>query len=145
MRIEHDRVDGGWTFVETIIVLAIIVIMTSTVAFTALRYVEQARIASARAQVAALTVALHAYSIDCGDYPTEAQGLASLWEPPAIAPVPGGWRGPYIDRPIAPDPWGRAYEYRRPGPAGLAFEIISFGADGLSGGNGDDADISSSG
>ena len=116
-----DRTDSGWTFVESIIVIAIIIILSGTVSFSAVRYLEQARTASARAQIAA------------------------LWEKPTLAPTPDRWNGPYLGRPLGVDPWGSAFVYRRPGPAGLAFEVVSYGADGTPGGSGRDADISSAG
>ncbi len=137
--------DSGWTFVESIIVITIVIILSGSVAFSAVRYVERARRASSQAQISALQLALHAYYLDTGVYPTEAQGLESLWECPTLSPVPAGWSGPYVERPVGTDAWGRALDYRRPGPNGLPFEIRSFGADGLPGGGGDDADVSSSG
>ncbi len=136
---------AGWTFVESIIVIGIIIVLSGTVSFSAVRYLEQARIAATRAQISAVSLALHAYYVDTGVYPTEPQGLAALWEKPTLAPVPGGWAGPYVERPVGTDSWGNELSYRRPGPAGLAFEVVSYGADGRPGGEGQDGDISSSG
>ena len=76
-------------------------------------------------------------------YPTAEQGLGALWEAPLLEPVPSDWNGPYIERNVAPDPWDRAYDYEQPGPNGLPFGIQSLGADGLPGGSGSDADITS--
>lgn len=142
-RLRTDRADSGWTFVESIIVIAIVIILTGTVAFSAARYVGRARAASTRAQMAALSIALHAYSMDCDRYPSEGQGLHALWEQPSLAPVPDGWDGPYVERPVVLDGWSNPFDYRTPGPGGLAFEIVSYGADGFPGGSGDEADISS--
>lgn len=142
-RLRADRADSGWTFVESIIVIAIVIILTGTVAFSAARYVGRARTASTRAQIAALSIALHAYFMDCGRYPTEGQGLDALWERPTLAPVPDGWDGPYVERRVVHDGWGNPFDYRTPGPGGLEFEIVSNGADGFPGGTGDEADISS--
>lgn len=135
--------EEGWTFVEAIVVIAIIVLLTGTVAFTAVRYVERARRASAGIQIESIGLALHAYYLDTGGFPTEAQGLRALWEHPVISPLPASWQGPYVDRPIRLDPWGGEFEYRVPGPGGLSYEISSYGADGLPGGFENDADISS--
>ncbi len=140
-----DQSDSGWTFVESIIVIAIIIILSGTVSFSAVRYLEQARIASTRAQIAAIELSLHSYYLDTGAYPTAAQGLDALWEKPTLEPTPAGWNGPYLDRPLGADAWGSAFVYRRPGPGGLAFEVVSYGADGMPGGSGRDADISSAG
>ena len=118
-RPEQVAEDRGWTFVEAIVVIAIIVLLTGTVAFTAVRYVERARRASAQIQIENLGLALQAYYLDSGRYPTDSQGLASLWEQPVLAPIPESWAGPYIDRPIGTDPWGRPFDYRVPGPGGV--------------------------
>ena len=135
--------ETGWTFVEAIVVMAIIVLLTGTVAFTAVRYVERARRASAQIQIESFGLALQAYYLDTGWYPTDSQGLASLWEQPVLAPIPALWAGPYVDRPVGTDPWGWQFDYRVPGQGGLPFEIICYGSDGLPGGDGNATDITS--
>jgi general secretion pathway protein G len=135
--------ESGWTFVETIIVIAIVLILTSSVGFVAFRYVDRARVAAARSQVQTYVLALNTYQLDVRGYPSAEQGLDALWEKPIMEPVPRNWMGPYVDGPITPDPWGQPYVYVTPGPNGLPFEIKSLGADGLEGGDGPDADISS--
>lgn len=134
-------VEGGWTFVEAIIVIAIVALLTGTVAFTAIRYVERARRASAEIQIESIGLALHGYFLDTGTYPTESQGVSALWSRPVLSPVPETWSGPYVDRPVGPDPWGHPFVYREPGRGGLPFELFSYGADGLPGGAGGDADV----
>jgi general secretion pathway protein G len=135
--------DEGWTFVETLIVIAIILVLTSTVGFMAFRYLGSARVAAARSQIETLSLALNAYMLDNDRYPSEGQGLEALWEKPTLAPVPDDWNGPYVSKEIPEDPWGNEYVYNVPGPNGLPFEIRSLGADGIEGGEGNDADISS--
>ena len=137
-----DREDG-WTFVETLIVIAIIIILTGSVGFTAFRYIDKAKVASARSQIESLSLALNAYLIDCKAFPTEDQDLSALWEKPVLEPVPSGWDGPYIEKTLPEDPWGNPYEYMVPGPNGLPFGIRSFGAGGVEGGEGKDSDITS--
>ena len=41
------------------------------------------------------------------------------------------------------DPWKRPYLYVTPGPDGHPYEVLSYGADGLPGGEGPNGDISS--
>jgi len=135
--------DEGWTFMETLIVIAIVLILTSIVGFTGIRYLEQARVATARSQIDAFSLALEAYYIDNRRFPTEEQGLQSLWQRPTIEPVSPNWSGPYMNRRIPDDPWGNSFEYRVPGPYGLPFGIRSFGADGREGGERTNADITS--
>jgi general secretion pathway protein G len=133
----------GWTFMETLIVIAIVLILTSIVGFTGIQYLDRARTATTRSQIDAFSLALQSYYIDCGHYPTEEQGLQALWQKPVIEPVSPNWSGPYINRRTPNDSWGNPYEYRVPGPDGLPFGIRSFGADGREGGEGKDADITS--
>jgi general secretion pathway protein G len=134
--------EGGWTFIETLIVIGIILVLTSSVGFMAIRYLDRARVVTAKSQIETLCLSLDAYFLDCGQYPTAAQGLAALWEKPDA----GGanfWNGPYINKPVPQDPWGNDYEYLVPGYYHMAYGVRSFGGDGREGGEGDDADLSS--
>lgn len=115
--------ESGWTLVEVLVSIAIVLLLSTTVGVVSSRYVEQARVAATRNQIAAYSLALEAYYADCGAYPSSAQGLEALWRPPVLAPVPTGWNGPYVNRPIPANPWGEPYEYRAPGPHGLGYAI----------------------
>ncbi len=137
------RSDEGWTFVETLIVIAIILILTGTVGFIAFRYIDNAKEAAARSQIETFTLALNAYLFDNGSYPAQTQGLAALWKQPSAAPAPANWKGPYLQKAVPKDPWGHPYEYTVPGPDGLPFGIRSLGSDGLEGGDGNAKDITS--
>lgn len=141
--VREDDPEGGWTFIETLIVIGIILILTSTVGFMAYRYLDKAKTVSARSQIETYSLALDSYYADCGVYPTNEQGLAALWQKPTLEPVPAGWAGPYINKPVRGDPWNNAYEYICPGANGLPFGLRSFGADGKEGGEGHDADVTS--
>lgn len=133
----------GWTFMETLIVIAIVLILTSIVGFTGIQYLDRARTAAARSQIDSFSLALESYYIDCGRYPTEEQGLQALWQKPAIEPVSPNWSGPYMYKKNPNDPWSNPYEYKVPGPEGLPFSVRSFGADSREGGDGKNADINS--
>ena len=133
--------DKGFTFIETIVAISIILILSAAVGFSAVKYIEMARIAACRNQIEAFRLALQSYLLDCGQYPSESQGLNALWEKPSLAPVPGRWDGPYTDRQIPSDPWGNKYVYKNPGDRNLPFSIMSYGADGKTGGEGANADI----
>jgi general secretion pathway protein G len=135
--------EAGWTFIETIIVIGIILVLTAGVGFMAIRYLDKAKEVAARGQIESFSLALDAYYMDCGRYPTADQGLAALWEKPSSAPVPTGWRGPYLAKKAPSDPWGGAYEYIAPGRDGMPFSIRCLGADGREGGEGNDGDIAS--
>ena len=73
-------------------------------------------------------------------YPTPEQGLQALVTRPGSEPVPPNWK-PYLDK-LPNDPWGRPYQYLNPGLKG-EVDVLSFGADGKSGGEGHNADIGS--
>ena len=135
--------EEGWTFIETIIVLAIVLTLSTTVGFMGYRYIGKAKTAAARNQIEAVNLALNGYLFDCGRYPSQEQGLSALYKKPSSSPVPDNWAGPYIEKQIENDPWGNAYTYTVPGPDGLPFGVVSYGADGSEGGEGDDADVSS--
>jgi len=133
--------DKGFTFIETIVTISVILILSAAVGFSAIRYIERARTAACRSQIETFRLALQSYYLDCGRYPAEAQGLEALWEKPVMAPVPSAWAGPYVNRRIPKDPWGGDYVYKNPGDNNLPFTIMSYGTDGRTGGEGADADI----
>ncbi len=142
------KINAGFSFVETLAVLAVSAILASQVGAAAHKMVQKARVANARTQIESFKAALQAYYIDCGSFPTGEQGLSALWQKPDMYPVPDGWNGPYTERKIPLDPWGNGYVYRRSGevypdgaPASAPFVVLSLGADGLSGGESNDMDI----
>lgn len=142
------RKDAGFTFIETLAVLAVTAILTSQIGIAAHKMIQKARVASAKAQIEQIKLSLENYFADCGRFPTEEQGLMALWEEPELFPLAENWNGPYTDKKISADPWGSEYVYLLKGsadseklPKGLPFGIISLGADRAEGGNGNDRDI----
>ena len=133
--------DDGFSFAETIAVLAIMLILTAGVGFSAAGYVQKARKLSAESQIEIYRLALQSYYLDCGMYPSDEQGLEALWEKPVLYPVPAGWNGPYVDKQIQKDPWGNKFAYSTRKNRKLPFTVVSYGSDGLEGGNGDAEDI----
>ncbi|MEX1181767.1 MAG: type II secretion system major pseudopilin GspG [Gemmatimonadota bacterium] len=133
---------GGFTLIEILVVIAVISILAALVAPNVFQHVGTAKDAAARSQMEMIGAALDAYRLDNGRYPTTAQGLESLWQVPTAQPVPSNWRGPYLRKAVPLDPWSSPYLYASPGelnPRG--YDLVSLGADGLPGGEGDDADI----
>ncbi|HLK21669.1 MAG TPA: type II secretion system protein GspG [Bryobacteraceae bacterium] len=80
---------------------------------------------AAQAQINAYITALKTYRKDTGSFPTAEQGLRALVHDPGVT----RWQGPYVDKPISPDPWGRAYVYRY--RMNQDPEIVSMGDDGV--------------
>lgn len=135
--------EEGWTFVETLIVIGIVVILTGSVGFMGMKYLERAKVVSARSEIQALSMALDSYYLDNGKYPSSDQGLKSLWQKPHIEPVPENWIGPYVNKNDFEDPWGNEYIYEIPGESGLPYSIESYGSDGFAGGEGNAQDVKS--
>lgn len=148
---KHEERNEGFTFIETLAVLAVGAVLAAGAGVSAMHIVELARTTAAKESVSQFKVALQSYYIDCGQFPSSQQGLEALWEKPILVPVPSNWNGPYLDKQLQSDPWGTDYVYLAKGSAsfptgtaeGLPFVIISYGADGVVGGSGKNADITS--
>ena len=138
----RTRSISGFTLIEILVVIVVITALAALVAPNVFRHVATANAAAARSQIEMLGAALDAYRMDNGRYPSTAQGLDALWSEPMGEPTPRNWRGPYIRKEVPLDPWGNAYEYLSPGqvnPSG--YDLVSYGADGLPNGDGENADI----
>ncbi len=130
----------GFTLIELMVVLAIIGVLAALIVPNVLGRADDARVTAARTDVGNLIQALKLYKLDNQRYPTSAQGLQALVIKPGTEPVPGNWK-PYLEK-LPADPWGRAYLYMNPGLK-AEVDVLSFGADGQSGGEGNNADIGS--
>lgn len=132
----------GLTLIEILVVIVVLAVLATLVAPNVFRHVGAARETTARTQIEMLGAALDAYRLDNGRYPSTEQGLNSLWQAPTIEPRPANWRGPYLRKAVPSDPWGAAYVYRAPGiQSGSGFDLLTYGADGKPGGEGESADI----
>jgi general secretion pathway protein G len=132
----------GFTLIEILVVIAVISVLAALVAPNVFRHVGTAKDAAARSQIEMLGAALDAYRLDNGRYPSSEQGLDALWQTPATEPRPLNWRGPYLRKAVPLDPWGHAYVYVSPGEVNVqGFDLLSLGADGQMGGEGEDTDI----
>jgi len=131
----------AFTLIEVLVVIVVIAILATVVAPNLFRNVGDARVATARTQIETFGTALDAYRLDNGAYPSSAQGLGALWQRPVIDPPPN-WRSPYLRKAVPQDPWGHDYVYLSPGRVNLlGYDLLSYGADGRAGGDGENADI----
>ena len=130
----------GFTLIELMVVLAIIGVLAALIVPNVLGRADDARITAARTDVGNLMQALKLYKLDNQRFPTTEQGLNALILKPTTEPVPGNWK-PYLDK-LPSDPWGRPYQYLSPGLKG-EVDVLSFGADGQAGGEGNNADLGS--
>jgi len=133
----------GFTLIELLVVLVILGLLATLVGPRILGRVGGAKQEVAKSQIAMLEAALDQYRLDVGRYPSTEEGLRALIEPPQEEELRKHWPGPYLKKPKIPkDPWGHEYQYRSPGEHG-EYDLWSYGADGLPGGEGEDADIRS--
>jgi general secretion pathway protein G len=133
---------SGFTLIEIMVVVVILAILAALIVPKVISRPDEARVVAARQDIATIVQGLKLYRLDNGRYPTTEQGLAALVSRPTVAPLPQHWKsGGYLDR-MPLDPWGNPYQYLYPGLRG-EIDVFSFGADGLAGGEGFDADVGS--
>jgi len=131
----------GFTLIEILVVIVVIAILATLVAPNVFQHVGAAKSTTAKSQMEMLSTALDAYRLDNGTYPSTEQGLGALWEMPSIDP-PANWRMPYLRKAVPLDPWGRPYIYVFPGQLNMmGYDLLSLGADGLPGGEGENEDV----
>src|SRR5256885_7793214 len=132
----------GFTLLEVMVVVVILGILAALVVPKIISRPDEARVMAAKQDIASLMQTLKLYRLDNQRYPVTEQGLQALVSRPSGAPVPQNWKtGGYIER-LPKDPWGNPYQYMNPGLHG-EIDVYSFGADGVPGGEGTDADIGS--
>lgn len=129
----------GFTLTELLVVLVIIGLLAALVGPVLYQRINPAKQSVARAQIENFMDSLDTYYLDVGKFPTSQQGLIALR---LRQEGDSKWSGPYLKKDIPPDPWGNQFVYRSPGRNG-GYEVISYGADGKEGGEGDNADITS--
>jgi general secretion pathway protein G len=135
---KRNRREAGVTLIEMMVVVTIIALFAALVLPRMMGQADKARKTAARAQINAYMTALGAYKLDTGTFPTAEQGLQVLREKPESIT---NWQGPYLQKEIENDPWGHPYIYKYPGEHGDDPDLISYGADGQPGGEGNNADI----
>ncbi len=136
------RTRRGFTLIEILVVIVILGVLAALIVPNVMQRPDEARVTVAKSDIAAIMQALKLYRLDNQRYPTAEQGLAALVTKPEVPPVPPNWKsGGYLEK-IPKDPWGRPYAYLNPGVRS-EVEVMSFGADGQTGGSGIDADIGS--
>ncbi|BCN37376.1 type II secretion system protein GspG [Alicycliphilus denitrificans] len=125
----------GFTLIELLVVLAILTLLAGLVGPRVLGQLGGAKSKTAVVQIADLDKSLELFKLDVGRYPTTEEGLEALVKKPGSA---NAWNGPYLKGGVPTDPWGHAYRYANNGGK---IDIISLGADGAPGGEGENADI----
>lgn len=132
------RLRAGVTLIEMLVVVTIIALFAAIVGPRLLGRADQSRVTAAKVQIQNFENALLQYKLDTGVFPTTDQGLRALREKPSGVE---NWRGPYLQKEIPKDPWGRDFTYKFPGEHGEEPDITSLGADGQPGGTDLNADV----
>lgn len=119
--------ENGYTLMELLVVLAILGFLAAMATTQVIRYLDTARVSSAKTEVANISSALDMFKFDVGRYPTTDEGLSALVKAP---PGADNWNGPYLKKQAGiVDPWGRPYNYKSPGEHG-DFDLYSYGSSG---------------
>ncbi len=128
----------GFTLVELLVVMVILGLLAALVGPRLFGHVGAANQKAAKTQIEMLGQALDAYRLDVGKYPSTTEGLNALVTNPGVE----GWNGPYLKKGLPNDPWKKPYQYQSPGDHG-DYDIVSYGADGAPGGEGESKDVTS--
>jgi general secretion pathway protein G len=130
----------GITLIEMLVVVVIIGLFVGLVGLNMFKKADDAKRMKARADISTFMQALGLYKLDVGIYPATEQGLNALRVKPEDS---AQWGGPYLKADIPLDPWNHPYLYKYPGDHGDDPDVVSLGADGQPGGEGNNADIQS--
>ena len=129
--------EQGMTLIEIMIVIVIIAGLMAVLGNTAVKFLNDSRVSTAKIQMKEIGKSLEAYNLSCNSYPTTDQGLKALVTNPGPEACPNWGPEAYIKK-EPKDPWGKAFIYESDGGT---FELISLGKDRKEGGEGYDKDI----
>jgi general secretion pathway protein G len=134
--LRRSRSTTALTLVEVLAVLVILGLLAATLTIGIGGKMGQAKTEIARTQIGQLVAQVETFRLTHKRLPNSSEGLAALSDDPSS--------GYYVEAGKLIDPWGQPFLYLVPGPGGHPFEILTYGADGQSGGDGEAVDVSSS-
>lgn len=141
--VKRAKNEKGFTLIELMVVLVIMGILVTAVVLNIADEPDKAKVQKAEMDIKTFQTALKMFKIDNGFYPSTEQGLEALVQEPSTGKAPTKYKeGGYIES-LPLDPWDSPYIYISPGVKGGNFDIVSFGADGVEGGESYDADVAS--
>ena len=139
---KDDKCLRGFSFIEVMVVIIILGLLSSVVGVYLFDSAEKAKADATKTQIRGLETALDLYRLHNSRYPSSDQGLKALLVRPEVGLIPKNWNGPYLrGNKLPEDGWDSPFGYI--GENGNDYEIISLGADGIDGGLALHADISS--
>ena len=134
--IRSQRQQRGFTLMEVLLVMAILVMLGALVATNFMGIFAKSKIDAASAQMLLFKTPLDTYQLHIGYYPATEVGLQGLRQPPSDSIGQQKWSGPYLKSDIPVDPWNGAYQYELttdPASGNPAYKLWSNGPDQQSG------------
>ena len=128
----------GFTLIELLVVMIILGMLAALVGPKIFGKVGKGKQSAAKTQIEMLGQALDSYRLDTGKYPSTSEGLNALVTNNGVQ----GWDGSYLKKGLPNDPWGRPYQYQSPGTH-AEYDLFSYGADGVPGGESENKDVAS--
>jgi len=120
----------GFTLMEVLLVLVILVVLASLAVNMFTGTQEKAERDAAAAEVGLIKRGIEMYRFHTRQYPSDLQELVTK---PSDAKLADRWGGPYLDK-VSTDPWDNDYRFAAPGKHNPdTFDIWSVGPDGQDG------------
>ena len=141
MKTLRTSTQRGFTLIEIMVVVVIIGVLGAIVVPQFMSRPDQAKVTAAHTDIQAISTALEMYRLDTFNYPSTQQGLEALVTRPTGTPLARNWNPQGYLKSLPVDPWGTPYQYLNPGTHSAGYDLFSFGADGVQGGEGFATDI----
>ncbi len=137
---ERKRERRGFTLIEVIVIVVILGVLAAVIAPRFLSRIGQSKVSVTEANASSLATAVKLFIADHGT-PEQGATIDILWERPGNVEE-AKWQ-PYVENPEKLlDAWGNKFVLRIPGEKNaFDFDVVSYGADGKPGGEGENADI----
>ena len=120
------HLQSGFTLIELLVVMVIIGLLAALVVPKFFGHVDKAMQQDTQAQIELLGQALDLYRLEKHKYPSTDDGLKAI--------------ASYLKKEVPKDPWGNDYVYISPGEHG-EYDLLSYGADNVEGGEKINRDI----
>ena len=135
----RNRRNRAFTLIELMVVVLILAVLAALVVPRIVGRGEDAKVGAAKTDLTSIKSLLDNFQLDNGRFPTNEEGLAILSDRTAPSGLEATFKGPYASKPVGQDPWGHDYIYDQ--TSNTEFTLTCYGADGVEGGDGNNADI----
>lgn len=125
-RFLQNRGQGGFSFLEIMMVVMIIGILVAVVGPKILGKTDKARVQATKLQLKNLKTALNDFEMTVGSLPTTDQGLEALVHRPSDI-AEDQWEQKMDEMPK--DAWNEPFVYRCPGEGEREYDLFSKGKD----------------